>query len=58
MVIVYVLAALMMKEDSQVAPIITHEIPSQNSFEKIEKMIKKFFEALYKFAKKAVDALR
>ena len=58
MVIAYVLIALIMKEEREVAPTITHESPSQNSFEKIEKMLKKFFEVLYKFAEKALNALR
>jgi phage shock protein PspC (stress-responsive transcriptional regulator) len=58
MVIVYVLAALIMKEESQVAPVIIPESPSQSSFEKVEKLIKKFFEVLYTFAEKAVNALR
>lgn len=58
MVLVYVLAALVMKEESEDPPMITNESPSKSAYETVEKGIKKFFETLYKFGEKVMNALK
>ncbi len=58
MVIAYVVAALIMKEEPENMPDIIGGDTSKDSYAKVENGIRRFFDMLYKFGEKVVNALK
>ena len=58
MVIAYVIAALIMKEEPENMPDTINGEASKDSYAKVENGIRRFFDMLYKFGEKVVNALK
>lgn len=58
MVVAYVIAALIMKEEPEnLANTMSTGVP-KDSYNKVENSIKRFFDMLYNFGEKVVNALK
>jgi phage shock protein PspC (stress-responsive transcriptional regulator) len=57
-VVAYVVAALVMKEEPINLPTSPRESGSDGSYTKVENGIKRFFDMLYRFGEKVINALK
>ncbi len=58
-IVAYVVAALIIPEESEVLPSVPGVgDPTKNTTTKVEKGLKQFFDMLYKFGEKVVNALK